>query len=53
MSKEQLQLTVTKEESKTYKLLFKKEGKETKLVNCTPEELRMIREVINKVLLNN
>lgn len=50
MDKEQLQLTVSKEKSGKYKLLFKKEGIETKLSNCTPDELRMIREVINKVL---
>lgn len=50
MDKEQLQLTVTKESNQKCSLLFKRGAKEIKLDNCTKEELRMIKEVLNKVL---
>ena len=50
MDKEQLQLTATKEKTGKFSLTFQKGSKETKIDNCTEAELRMIREVINKVL---
>lgn len=50
MSKEQLQLTVTKEKGEKYNMLFNKEGKGIELANCTKDELRMVKEVISKML---
>lgn len=51
MSKEQLQLTATKEKDNKYSLLFNRGSKfKTKVDNCTIDELRMIRAVIDKLI---
>lgn len=50
MDKEQLQLTVSKEKSGKYNILFNKGSERVELANCTKDELRMIKEVICKVV---
>lgn len=50
MSKEQLQLTVTKDENKKYKLLFKRGSNNVTVEKCTKNELMMIKKVIEKVI---
>ena len=50
MDKEQLQLTATKGKGEKFSLAFRKGDKELKLESCTKDELRMIKEVINKII---
>lgn len=51
MSKEQLQLTVSKTSSQDYELLFKRGNEKVVVEDCTKSELVMIKKVIEKVIL--